>query len=195
MANVGNANAPMGLRPVGTLGSAGYTGRVQTFATSTSDTTAIGIGDPVIFNGTADADGVAQVARLASTAGAIVGAVIGIVPSPTNLTLAYRVASTNTRVLVDTDPSTIFEIADSGTAQTTCLAATDVGSNGTISMGTVDTTTGNGKCVLGTTVGTTTTMNVKIIGLSPKVGNAIGDYAKYLVTINNHYYSAGTAGI
>ena len=63
MANVGNANTPMGLRPVGTLGSAGYTGRVQTFATHTSDATAIGIGDAVFVGTTAAADGQLIVSR------------------------------------------------------------------------------------------------------------------------------------
>lgn len=196
MADVGNSNTPMGLRPVGTLGSAGYTGRIQAFVALTSDTTAIGIGDPVIMTGTADADGVPVVTRLTQAGTtAIVGAVVGVVPNPTDLTLAYRKASTLMKVLVDTDPNTVYEIADSSSAQTTCIAATDVGNNATLSMGTVDTTTGNGKTVLGTTIGTTTTLNVKILGLSPKVGNAIGDYAKYLVLINNHQFRAGTAGI
>jgi hypothetical protein len=197
MANpVGNTNAPMGLRAVGTLGSAGYVGRVMTFATSTSDTQAIGIGDPVIMNSTADADGVPQVTRLTQAGTtAIVGAVVGIKPDPTNLTATCRLGSTATRVLVDVDPNTVYEIADSSTAQTTSIAITDIGQNATLSMGTVDTTTGNGKTVLGTTIGTTTTLNVKILALSPKVGNLVGDWAKYQVLINNHQFRAGTAGI
>jgi hypothetical protein len=196
MANVGNANTPMGLRPVGTLGSGIYAGKLKTYATSTSDTTAIGIGDPVIMSGTGDADGTPVVTRLTQAGTtAIVGAVVGVVPNPADLNVNYRKGSTNTKVLVDTDPNTIYEIADSSTAQTTCIAITDIGNNNTLAMGTVDTTTGNGRTVLGTTIGTTTTLNVKILGLSPKVGNAVGDYAKYLVVINNHQFRAGTAGI
>lgn len=196
MANVGNSNTPMGLRPVGTLGSAGYMGRIQTFVALAADTTAIGIGDPVVMTGTADADGIPVVTRLTQAGTtAIVGAVVGVVPNPADLTLTYRKASTLMKVMVDTDPNTVYEIADSSVAQTTCIAATDVANNATLALGTVDTTTGNGKTVLGTTIGTTTTLNVKILGLSPKVGNAIGDYAKYLVLINNHQFRAGTAGI
>lgn len=196
MADVGNANRPAGLRPVGTLGSAGYAGRIQVYSTSTSDTQAIGIGDPVVLTGTGDTAGVATVTRLTQAGTtSIVGAVVGIIPDPTDLTKTYRAASTNTKVLVDTDPNTVYEIADSSTAQTTCLAATDIANNATLSLGTVDTTTGNGKTVIGTTVGTTTTLDVKILGLSPKVGNAIGDYAKYLVKINRHTFGNSTAGI
>jgi len=150
----------------------------------------------VVMTGTADADGIPVVTRLTQAGTtAILGAVVGVVPNPADLTLGYRKASTLMKVMVDTDPNTVYEIADSSSAQTTCIAATDVGNNATLSLGTVDTTTGNGKTVLGTTIGTTTTLNVKILGLSPKVGNAIGDYAKYLVLINNHQFRAGTAGI
>jgi hypothetical protein len=35
-------------------------------------------------------------------------------------------------------------------------------------------------------------MAVKILGLSPTVGNKIGDYAKYQVIINNHMFKGGT---
>jgi hypothetical protein len=199
MANpVGNTNAPMGLRPVGTLGSAGYTGRIEVFATSTSDSAAIGIGDPIVNTGTGDAAGVPVAKRFTTngTTGAVIsGVCVGIVPNPGDLTVGYRAASSATKILVDTDPNTIFEIADSSSAQTTSMAITDIGNNVGLVMGTVDTTTGNGKTVLGTTIGTTTALECKILRLSPKVGNAVGDWAKYQVIINNHQYRAGTSGL
>lgn len=199
MANVGNSNAPMGLRPVGTLGSAGYCGRIEIFATVTTDAAAIGIGDPVINTGEADANGVPVVKRFTSngTTGApIIGVCVGVVPNPTNLALGYRVASSATSILVDTDPATVFEVQDGPTTAT--LTAAAIGSNIGLIMGTVDTTTGNGKTVLNNgAVGTTTALECKLLRLSPKVGNLIGDYAKYQVIINNHIYnrSTGSAGI
>ena len=200
MANVGNVNAPQGLRPVGTLGSAGYCGRIEVFATLSTDSAAIGVGDPVINTGEADANGIPVVKRFTSngTSGApMVGVMLGIVPNPLDLAQTYRKAYTDQYVLVDTDPNTVYEVADSSTAQTTCLAASDIGSNITAAMGTVNTTTGNGNTVLGTTKGTTTNLELKILRLSPKVGNLIGDYAKYQVLINNHVYqrATGSAGI
>jgi hypothetical protein len=196
MADVGNANRPSGLRPVGTMGSAGYTGRVQVFATSTSDTQAIGIGDPVVPTSTGDAAGIMVATRLTQAGTtAILGAVVGIVPNPSDLTVGYRAASTNTKILVDTDSNTIYEVSDSDTvANTTCIAITDIGQNATLQLGTVDTNTGNGKTVLSTSIGTTTTLDVKILGLSPKVGNLVGDYAKYLVKINRHAYANSVIG-
>ena len=98
-------------------------------------------------------------------------------------------------VLVDIDPNTVYEIQTGTTAATTIIGVAEVGANATLTMGTVDTTTGSGKTVLSTTTGTTTTLNVKILELSPKVGNIAGDYAKFNVLINNHQLKTGTAGI
>lgn len=187
-----NVDAPNGLRAVGTLGSAGYVGRVQAYQTSTSDTQAICVGDPVV-RGTALTNGLPTATRL-TTGGtsAILGVVVGVAPNPADLSATFRKASSNTQVFVDTDPNTIYEVADSSATQTTYLTTTTVttalqqGYNYLLTMSTVDTTTGNGKVVLGTTVGTTTTMHVRVLGLSPKVGNELGAYAKYLVLINNH---------
>ena len=192
-----NSNTASGLRPVGTIGSAGYVGRVQVFQALAADTQAIGIGDPVVLTGTGSADGVPDVTRL-TTAGttAIVGVCVGVVPNPADLTLGYRKASTLMQVLVDTDPFTIYEVQDSSTSKTTAAAATDIGTNVTLAMGTVDTTTGNGKTILDmTTAATTATLNVKLLRLSPKVDNAIGSYAKWLVTLNNRSQVAGVAGV
>lgn len=192
-----NVNAPNGLRPVGTIGSAGYTGRIEKFYVPSTDSTAIGIGDPVYLTGTADADGIPVAARFTSAAtGQTVGVMVGIVPVPTDLTLQYRKASTAQYVLVDTDPNTVYEVQDSDTTTTTALAATDVGSTCSLVMGTVDTTTGNGKTVLNaTTAATTTTLAVQILRLSPKVNNAIGSYAKWLVKLNNSQYASHAAGV
>ena len=191
-----NANTPMGLRPVGTIGSAGYCGRIKAFATSTSDSAAIGIGDLVIGTTTGDANGTMIVTRL-TTAGTttIFGAVVGIVPDPTDLAKTYRVASTATKVLVDVDPNTVYEVQTGTTAATTIIGVADVGNGCSYTAGTVDTTTGNGKSVLGTTLATTATTNLKVLEVSPRVGNIPGDYCKFLVLINNHAYKAGATGM
>jgi hypothetical protein len=195
-----NSNTPFGLRPVGTIGSAGYVGRIQTFVALAADTQAIGLGDPVYLTGTGDtsiSDGIPVVTRLtAAGTTAIVGVMVGVVPSPTDLTLGYRKASTLQKVFVDTDPNTIYEIQDSDTSKTTALAVTDIGLNMTLAPGTVDTTTGNGKTILDATTGATTaTLQVKVLRPSLKADNAIGAYAKWQVIINNHAYRAGIAGV
>ena len=111
-----NSNTPYGLRPVGTIGNASYAGKIEKFFVPSTDATAIGLGDPVVLAGSADADGVPTVTRFSnyvastSTASTVVGVMVGVVPVPTDLTLNYRKASTAQYVLVDTDPNTIYEV-------------------------------------------------------------------------------------
>jgi len=197
MANVGNVNAPMGLRPVGTLGSAGYCGRIEVYNTSTSDANAIGVGDPVVMTGTSDLDGIPVATRFTTngTTGApVTGVMVGVVPNPLNLNITYRAGSIAQKILVDVDPNTIYEAQDGST--TTNIAVTEIGLNIGLTMGTVSTTTGNSPAVLNVAVvGTTTALECKLIRLSPKVGNRIGDYAKYEVLINNHQFRAGIPGL
>lgn len=191
-----NANTPFGLRPVGTLGNASYAGKVQKFFSSTSETAAIGIGDPVALAGSADADGIPTCIRM-TTGGTAVGVVVGAVPDPTDLTVNFKKANTARYLLVETDPNTVYEVQANydGTNASTQPAAADVGLNWTISMGTVDTTTGNGKTIMGTTKGTNTTYDLQLLRLSPAVDNEIGQYAKWLVRLNLNQYKANATGV
>lgn len=194
-----NVNAPSGLRPVGTLGSAGYTGKIEKFyaaATLTSATTAIGIGDTVSLSGDTDADGIPGVIR-GTVGGVAVGVVVGAVPDPDNLTKNYRPASTARYLLVDTDPNTVYEIQESTTSATDMITTSLGGINVALSLGTLDTTTGNGKTVLSTTKYTNATSgDVQILRLAPKVGNVMGEaYAKWLVRLNIHQYVNKSTGI
>jgi len=189
-----NANTPNGLRPVGTLGASGYNGKVQVFFSSTNETAAIGIGDPVALAGSADADGVPTAIRM-TAGGTAVGVVVGAVFDPADLSKNYKPASTARYLLVDTDPDTIYEVQETSGAASTFIAAASVGLNGTLALGTVDTITGNGKTVLTTTVNTTTTLDVQVLRLSPAIDNAVGQYAKWLVRLNNNQYKANATGI
>ena len=194
-----NSNTPSGLRPVGTLGSAGYAGRIEKFyaaATLTSATTAIGIGDTVSLSGDTDADGIPGVIR-GTVGGVAVGVVVGAVPDPDALTKNYRPASTARYLLVDTDPNTVYEIQESTTSATDMITTSLGGINVALSLGTLDTTTGNGKTVLSTTRYTNATSgDVQILRLSPKAGNTMGEsYAKWLVRLNIHQYVNKSTGI
>lgn len=191
-----NSNTPFGLRPVGTIGSAGYAGRIEKFYTSTNETAAIGMGDPVALCTNSDSSGTPAVIRLTSGFTTnCVGVVVGAVPDPTDLTKNYKPASTARYLLVDTDPNTVYEVQETSSAATTYIAAASTGLNAQLTQGTVDTTTGNGKYVLSTTVGTNTEYNVQILRLKQAPDNAIGQYAKWLVRINTNQYKSATKGV
>ena len=195
-----NANTPFGLRPVGTIGAGAYQGKVSVFY-ATADTHAIGIGDPVVLTGTGDAMGVPAITRSVATTDTIVGVVVGAVPDADNLTKNFKPASTARYLLVDTDPSTVYEVQGGydGTNASTITKFSDIGANAQLSMGTVDTTTGNSKTLLSTTLITNaTTGQVQILRASPRTDNDLtttAPYSKWLVRLNYNQFRANVGGI
>ena len=196
-----NSNTPFGLRPVGTLGSGAYTGKVQVMFSSTSETAAIGIGDPVVLTGTGDAAGIPGVIRSAATTDAIVGVVVGAVPDPTALSSNFKPANTARYLFVDTDPNTIYEVQGGydGTNASTITPITAIGNNIQLAMGTVDTTTGNSKTALSTTLITNaTTGQVQLLRASQRADNEIATnvpYGKWLVRLNYNQYKVNTTAL
>ena len=201
-----NANKPSGLSPVQYLNGAPWNGQARLYSVAYNYGTAIYIGDPVILSGTSDTNGVAGVTlATAGDANPVVGAVVGVgryeslIANPNNLNVTYYPAGgdgTNSPwyVMVADDPNIIFEAQDIGTS--TQLAATDIGLNINLKSG-----TGNGFIsgwgIDNGSKGTTATYQCKLMGLVRTSDNAFGQYAKFLVKINNHYYGTGTgsAGI
>lgn len=179
MANIDNINY------IGGGQSNGKTPYIEAFVVGTADTTALGLGAFVKPAGSAAVySGNQQVyptIAKATSADAILGRVVGVEPI-TDESLVYRAASTERLVYVDTDPEQSFEIQVDGD-----FAATDVGLNTNI----VDGTTVGG---LGrqqeevdiSTKATTSTLQLKIVGLTQKSDNQIGSYAKVIAKINNH---------
>jgi len=194
-----NVNKPSGFSPVGYLNGAPWTGQARLYSIAASYGTALYIGDPVISSGTADANGVPGIA-IGATTGALRGVIVGLgvseglMADPTNLDRIYRPAS-DTRVwyaMVADDPNIIFEVQEESNG--TQLAATEVGLNTISKSG-----TGNGfvsgwqiPSATGATPNTTATLQLRLLGLSRRLDNAFGAYAKWLVQINVHELAHGT---
>lgn len=175
-----NANSPQGLRPVRDGSNRPYSGGGNTYYVSTSNGTALFLGDPVILDGGADANGVASV-TIATAGGSnrITGAIVGFGVSPTLVsTGATLAASTAGYVIVEDDPNVMFEI------QASTLAAADVGANSILASGTGSTTTGSGWYVDTATKGTTASLQVRILGAVQSPDNALGTYCKIHVRLN-----------
>lgn len=205
-----NKDAPKGFIPVRHLNGSPWNGLTQQFLVDSGDGTAIYIGDPVKLAGSSGAagqivngvncEGMATVARDTSgtTGQATVGVVVGFLPDPTALQKNYRVASTSRIALVVTDPTVVYEIQED--ADTTPIAAASVGLNCAIATTAGSTTTGVSKMVLdSSTVATTSTLPVKIIGLVPRPDNALSldttDKAKFEVIFNTGAYMPNVAGV
>lgn len=181
-----------------------WNGQVTEYFIPSTDTNAYAIGDPVtLLSGGADANGIPGcVLATAGGANAVLGAIVsagsrlyaGAMADPNALGSAI-IPATKTAgyyVLVADDPDIIFEIAEVATG--TPLTAAAVGKNASLLAG-----TNNGYVSTWTLnnvgVATTATLQLKILRLKQTADNAIGLGAKWLVTINNHVFNGGVAGI
>lgn len=190
-----NENRPNGLSPVGYLNGSPWNGQCRLYSIASAYGTALAIGDPVISSGTADANGVPGIAIAAET-GAIRGVIVGLgtkeglIANPSNLDSTVRAASTTGigYALVVDDPNVIFEVQEVGTG--TALAATEVGLNTNLKSGTNNGYV-SGWMLKNDLEATTSSLQVRLLGLARRSNNAFGAYAKWLVKINAHELGSG----
>lgn len=192
-----NVSRVQGFRPVKHMNGSPYNGQFNLYYVPSTDGTAMGVGDLVKLAGSASADGYATVAQAAAT-NPVCGAVVGFVVDPANLNSpqGYRTASTNRYVMVADSPDLVFECQEDAVGG--ALAVTSVGLNAEVVVAAASSTTGFSGMQLDTsTVGTTSTIVLKVIGFPNRVDNEIGvANAKVWVTINNHQLgSLGSTGV
>ena len=199
-----NANRPTGLAPVKYLGGADWDGKVNIYYIASDDTNAFFPGDPVTLSGNGDSvrgiPGVTIGVAGAACVGALVA--IGVNPDggpyidPDNLSLTSAPA-TKTKayyVAVADDPNIIFEMQEIGTG--TQLTSAEIGLNADFVAGTPATGVKySGYQINNVGEATTSTLNLKLLGLVRRLDNAFGAYAKWLVLINNHNYRSGITGV
>lgn len=206
-----NPNKPAGLAAVKSLIGNSYVSQGNMYVVLASDTNPYFPGDLVDLTGVGDSRGI-QGITLATAGNPAVGVIasIGINPdggpyiNPNNLALTSRPTGAqpiNYYALVIDDPYTVFEIQEGGAV--TNLTAAAVSKNANILYA----APAAGVAVSGTTlaaatVATTATLNLKMLGLVRRVDNGFttspptgGGNQKWWVTINNHRYKAGVAGI
>jgi len=190
-----NPDIVRGLQPVSNAYGGAYTGGARVYTTASGDATAIFIGDPVKLAGTSqtvNGQVYADVAQAATT-NVVVGVVIGVLADVAT-SLPYRAASTVRRLLVVDDPNALFEIQE--VSGGTALTSAAIGLNTPFVVGSGSTVTGYSGVELNNAgEDTTNTLDLKIIGLSPRENNAVGENAKWLVRLNNHIYVNQTAGV
>lgn len=194
-----NENRPAGFIPREYLNGAPWNGQARLYSIAAAYGTALYVGDPVISSSSADANGVPGIARGVGT-GALRGVIVGLGKTPggffnpSNLDITYRPANDPAvwyAAVVD-DPNVLFEIQEESNG--TQLTAAEVGLNQISLAG-----TGNGfvsgwqvRSTSGATAATTATLQLRLMGLVQRPGNAFGAYAKWLVQINVHELGHGT---
>lgn len=176
-----NTNAPFGLRPVNSpQGSV-----KKTWYTVKAGTTKIHMGTPVKMDAAGTVD-------IGATTGNLLGPALAF-KDDDGIPQGYYPgdSSTSWEVLVADDPEQEFEIQEDSDGG--ALAATDVGLNACIIDGTGDDDTGLSAYALdSSTAATTNTLQYRIVRPSPNIKNAIGDYCKWIVRPNAHFYNQTT---
>lgn len=179
-----NQNAPRGFMPVKYRSGKSYDGICRRYY---KDTTAgiIGVGDPVVrVTASSDPLGGPEIVR-ATTGGAITGIVVGIEPDANRLgQVGYLAAADVGYVLVADDPFLMFEVQEGGAG--TALAVTDVGKHiNSVTALNADTVIGRSKYQIDNNAKSTGN-TFRIEQLVQREDNAVGAYAKWLVSANLH---------
>lgn len=202
------ASVLAGFRPVKHLTGAPYSGQVNRYMISVSDTQVTNVGDFVQLSDNAALEDTTSgfgvypaVERIGSgTAVPIVGVIVGFEPDYSNLNAgAYRAASTKRIALVADAPDLIYAAPQDGTGGV--VAAASVGLNVSINLGTAASTApyASGMSVDSSTVATTATIPLQIMGVTAAPDNDVTSTARpaeVLVRINTHAYkAAGVAGV
>jgi len=198
-----NANAPLGLRPINDNGTPwNGQGRMVYFPSSQSGN--IFLGDPIVPLGGSDANGVPAVGIASAGGGAtVLGGFIGISNGPagggasavftvTRDLPVYRQASIANYGFVCDDPNQLYAIMEDSVGG--ALTSSNAGfGNADLVAGTGSTVTGfSGWMLDSSTIQTTSTLQLRIVGLLRGPDNVIGNYAKWAVRLNTPALWAAT---
>jgi hypothetical protein len=201
------ASVLAGFRPVKHMTGAPYSGQVNRYMISASDTQVTNVGDFVQLS---DNDALVDttgngvypaVERIGSgTAVPIVGVIVGFEPDYSNLnTPTFRAASTRRVALVADAPDLLFAGPQDGAGGV--VAAASVGLNVAITLGTAGSSGAyaSGMSVDSSTVATTATLPLQIVGVTASPDQDVTSTARpaeLLVRINTHAFkAAGIAGV
>lgn len=201
------ASVLAGFRPVKHMNGSAYNGQMNRYMISASETGAVNVGDLVQLSDSAslvDTIGFGvypAVERIGSgTAVPIVGVVVGFDVDFTNLNSGnYRPASTRRVALVADASDLILAAPQDGIGGV--VAAASVGLNVAITLGSASTTApyASGMSVDSSTVATTATLPLQIMGITASPDNdetSTARPAEVLVRINTHAFNAaGLAGV
>lgn len=192
-------SSPRGFQPVNMLGGKPNSHGATLYKIPSAYATAIFNGDLVSFTTTGSTRGSVQrfnetvTATTVTNSGTHLGVFVGCQytdPSSGQFwTRQYypgAIAAADIYAHVIDDPDALFKIQANG-----AIAQTKLGTNATIIQTAVgNTTTGNsGLQIVASTVDSTTTFPVRIVGFSTAPEDAIGDtYTNVIVRLNNHFH-------
>ena len=191
-----NSDAPSGFKPVKHLNGNPWNGKVNVYYIPATDGTATFIGDAVKSAGSATSDGLYPTVAQAAAGDAIRGIVVGFSDQPyisvntDNLNEKYRAASVARYAFVVDDPDVIFEVQEDSAGGS--IAAASVGLSCDFVVGSGSTVTGKSGMEIDSSDVATAAGQFKLLRVSNKVGNELGNYCKWEVLFREHEMLAAT---
>lgn len=194
-------NAPNGFQPVKKLDGSAWTGATNPYQIANAYATALFRGDPVTI---LSADGTLGVGVAGATC---VGVFWGVKYTDSTGVVKFMnywpgnpgvLTGSTVEALVIDDPDTVFSIQETNNlgAAGTPLALADRGLNINFLYTAGSTSTGSSAVSIdNATEAATSTLNCKILQLDPTPGNVVGNFANWLVVLNNHLYRGGVTGL
>jgi hypothetical protein len=200
-------NAPFGMKPSVYLNNAAWNGQTGTYFIKSGYATAVAangglfIGDPVTLAN----DGTIILA-VAGAGNAIIGSFQGCQYVDTNGNQIYSrywpnstatFGAANATAFVADDPNILFDVQYNATPG---LDFTALNNNAILVQGNGNVQSGNSGWSFGTAAAANPTYQLKIIRLTPQIGNLFNSqgpggvfpYNNFLCLINNHIYKGGT---
>lgn len=202
-----NLDAPFGLALVGHVDGSPSNARTMKCYIPSSYGTALYVGDPVVFTGTANTavvnigqykHGIGKLPEInkasAGTGNPVHGVIVGFERAVRSSSAPYNPASTEAVAIVCVDRDAIYAIQCDGS-----LAVTDIGNNANlVYTHSGSATSGKSKAEMNSSgVTTTATLQLKILGVQPMRGRDDISSANcvFKVMINNHGLGNSSAGI
>lgn len=210
-----NVNAPFGARPVGSMSGTAYNGRITRYYVASTDPNPYYEGDIVIPAATSDVNGVPAAILDTNGTGPDRGIIVGIeaaglvyppgaVPSLGGtgvnvMTTQVSIPATKNQdyyIYVADDPHCMFFMQGDGTATNQVAAKSQYNCSFTQAAPSTATMPLSASVINSGSIATTSTLNIKLLGLAQIPGNAFGAYAIWCCTWNLHDLSgAGVTGV
>lgn len=197
-----NTDAPFGAKPIGTTDGSDYHGKLRQIHFLAGTATAIFVGDFLVQEaGGSDATGKLPSFQRASTGGGsrIAGALVGLDPDFTDegtlLSTQHRLASTARTGQMVWGSNVLFVMQEDSDGNS--ITATEAGENANIVFDTAGSTiTGiSGMEIDSDSAATTASLQLRLHHVHDMPGNALGDQANWVVSINQSSDLQGIAGV
>lgn len=196
-----NMFTPFGLKPV--LDRNG-TPKLGQYFIKSDDSNVYVVGTPVTLagdsssvdeiNGAFVVQGIQMITKATGGDGnKLLGAIVGFDQVALNFTTAGSGINPTNQVrlvTVSDDPDQIYEAVCAS-----ALTATQMSENANLTIGSINTATKVDSSAINATTATTSTFQLKLMGLAQEAGNTFAANGKYRLKINNHCYGNVVVGV